>query len=123
MVSAGKNGTVYLVNRDNMGGYNASKDPDIQSLTNIFPNTMGIEGGNFGSPVYWNSTVYFAPVAGAVQAFRLSNGLLSTSPTSQSSEIYNGRGGTLSVSQRIQQRDPLGTPDERSRPAGDPSCL
>ena len=69
MVSAGKNGTVYLVNRDNMGHYNASKDADIQSLTNIFPNTIGDEGGNFSSPVYFNGSVYFSPVGGPCPGF------------------------------------------------------
>jgi hypothetical protein len=105
MVGAGKNGTVYLVNRDSMGGYHATGDQIIQSLTNIFPNTMGVEGGNFSSPVYWNGWVYFAPIAGPVQAFKLTNGLLSTSPTSKTSESYDGtygnfvgRGGTMSIS-------------------------
>jgi fibronectin type 3 domain-containing protein len=98
MVSAGKNGTVYLVDRDHMGGFNANSDPDIQSLTNIFPNQLGIEGGNFSSPVYWNGWVYFAPVQGTVQAFKLTNGLLSTSATSQTSQTYAGRGGTMSIS-------------------------
>jgi hypothetical protein len=98
MVSAGKNGTVYLVNRDNMGHYNASTDQIIQELVNIFPNNLGIEGGNFGSPVYFNGRIYFGPVAGAVQAFSLTNGLLSTEPTSQSSEVYPQRGGTMAIS-------------------------
>ena len=98
MVSAGKDGTIYLVNRDNMGHYNASTDSDIQSLTDIFPNTIGDEGGNFSSPVYFNESVYFSPVGGPVQAFQLSNGLLSTAPTSESSETYNDRGGTMSIS-------------------------
>ena len=98
MVSAGKDGTVYLVNRDNMGHYNATTDADIQSLTDIFPNTIGDEGGNFSSPVYFNGSVYFSPVAGPVQAFQLTNGLLSTAPTSESSETYNSRGGTMSIS-------------------------
>ena len=98
MVSAGKNGTVYLVDRDNMGHYNSSTDQIVQELVNIFPNNMGIEGGNFSSPVYWSGSVYFAPVAGPVQAFKLTNGLLSTSPTSQTSQTYSGRGGTMSIS-------------------------
>ena len=109
MVSAGKNGTVYLVNRDNMGHYNATANQDIQDLTDIFPNNQGEEGGNFSSPVYFSngssSWVYFAPIDGPVQAFSLTNGLLSTSPTSQSSETYEGtqgnyvaRGGTMSIS-------------------------
>ena len=98
MVSAGKNGTVYLVDRDNMGHYNASSDQIVQSLVNIFPNNLGIEGGNFSSPVYWNGNVYFAPVAGPVQAFKLTNGLLSTSPTSKTTQTYDERGGTMSIS-------------------------
>ena len=98
MVSAGKNGTVYLVDRDNMGGYNFGSDQIVQSLTNIFPNNPRKDGGNFSSPVYWNGSVYFAPVAGPVQAFKLTNGLLSTSPTSQTSQTYKGRGGTMSIS-------------------------
>ena len=98
MVSAGKNGTVYLVDRDNMGGYNSGSDQIVQELMNIFPNNSGIDGGNFSSPVYWNGSVYFAPVDGPVQAFGLTNGLLTTSPTSQTSQTYGGRGGTMSIS-------------------------
>ena len=37
MVSAGKDGTIYLVNRDNMGHFNANNDQIVQSLPNIFP--------------------------------------------------------------------------------------
>jgi Concanavalin A-like lectin/glucanases superfamily/Fibronectin type III domain len=98
MLSAGKDGSVYLVDRDNMGHFNRNADQVVQELLNIFPNNSGIEGGNFSSPVYWNGRVYFAPVGGPVQAFSLTNGLLSTSPTSHSSETYNGRGGTMSIS-------------------------
>ena len=98
MVSAGKSGTIYLVNRDNMGHYNANTNQVIQSLPGIFPNTMGLNGGNFSSPVYFNENVYFSPIAGPVQAFQLTNGLLSTAPTSQSSEVYNARGGTMAIS-------------------------
>ena len=43
MVSAGKAGTVYLVDRDSMGGYNSSSDQIVQSLPNIFPNNLGID--------------------------------------------------------------------------------
>jgi hypothetical protein len=98
MVSAGKNGTIYLVNRDNMGHYNHNSDPDVQSVVNVFTNNLGQEGGNFSSPVYFNGNVYFSPVQATVQAFSLTNGLLSTKPTSQSSEVYAQRGGTMGIS-------------------------
>ena len=97
MVSAGKNGTIYLVNRDNMGHYSASADTDIQSLVNIFPNS-GQTGGNFSSPVYFDGYIYFASTSYNVTAFQLTNGLLSTAPTSESSEVYGYRGGTMSIS-------------------------
>ncbi len=98
MVSAGKNGTIYLVDRDNMGHFNSNTDQIVQSIVNIFRDVTGIEGGNFSSPVYFNGRVYFAPVGGNVQAFQLSSGLLSTTPTSRTSATYDGRGGTMSIS-------------------------
>ena len=40
-ISAGKNGTIYLVNRDNMGRYNACNDSQIvQTLVNTFPGNI-----------------------------------------------------------------------------------
>ena len=100
MISAGKDGTVYVVDRDNIGHFNSGANKVVQSLVNIFPNTQPdpTSGGNFSSPVYWNGSVYFAPVGGTAQAFKLANGLLSTSPTSQTPQVYGGRGGTMSIS-------------------------
>ena len=125
MVSAGKSGTIYLVNRDNMGHFNSNSDQIVQSLVNIFPtNNLGIEGGNFSSPIYFNGSVYFAPVQGAVQAFSLTNGLLSTAPTSQSSEIYDvARRNHGHFRQRQHQRDPLGSAKYRLVVAGYSPCL
>ena len=98
MVSAGKNGTIYLVDRDNMGHYHTNSDQIVESVVNIFTNNIGQEGGNFCSPVYFNGNVYFSPVQRTVQAFQLSNGILSTNSTSQSPETYGGRGGTMAIS-------------------------
>ncbi len=98
MVSAGKDGTICLVDRNNMGHFNSSSNDIVQSLLYIFPNSLQTDGGNFSSPVYYKGYVYFGPVANTVQAFQLSNGLLSTNATSQTSEIYDGRGGTMAVS-------------------------
>jgi hypothetical protein len=98
MVSAGKNGTIYLVDRDNMGHYHSNSDQIVQSLVNIFYNNSEDEGGNFSSPVYFNGSVYFAPVLNNLNAFQLSNGLLSTSPTSLSADTYSQRGGTMAIS-------------------------
>jgi chitodextrinase len=98
MLSAGKNGTIDLIDRDNMGQFNAGSDSQIvQTLPNIFP--FGTpEPGNYSAPVYFNGMVYFSPVADAVQAFSLTDGRLSTTATSRSSRIFSYPGGTLSLS-------------------------
>src|SRR6202041_3669153 len=71
-----------------MGQYNANNDNQIvQELVGALPNGDA-EVGNFSAPVYFNGYVYFAAVNDSLKAFQLSNGLLSTGPTSQSSAIY-----------------------------------
>ena len=50
MVSAGKQGTLYVVNRDNMGGFNSGFDQIVQEIPNAI-------GSLFGTPAYWQGTV------------------------------------------------------------------
>ena len=78
LVASGKQGTVYLLNRDNMGHYNAVSD--LQTLQE-FPSTVG---AMFSSPVYWNNTVYFSGDAHPISAYTLNNGILQTPPAAQS---------------------------------------
>jgi len=97
-VSAGKNGTIYVVNRDNLGHYNSSSDSQIiQSIINVFPNGSFITG-NFKAPMYWNSHLYYSADADYIKSFQVTNSRLSTSPTSQSSFIVNYPGATLGMS-------------------------
>jgi hypothetical protein len=97
-VSAGKNNTVYLVDRDNMGKYNGANDNQIvQSLVNVFP--FGTpEPGNYSAPVYFNGTVYFGPIRDNIQGFRLTNGLLSTTASDRSTDVFNYPGASLGIS-------------------------
>ncbi len=98
LISAGKDGTIYVVNRDNMGHYNPNNNNQIvQTLAGALPNGDQ-ESGNFSAPVYYNGYVYFAAVNDSLKAFQLINGLLSTGPTSVSSAIYPNRGGSFAVS-------------------------
>jgi len=98
LITAAKNGTIYVINRDNMGHYNASNDSQIvQSLVNALLNSDA-EHGNYSAPVFFNGYVYFAAVSDHLKAFQMINGLLSTAPTSQSSVIYPWRGGSFAIS-------------------------
>jgi hypothetical protein len=98
LVTAGKNGTIYVINRDNLGHYNPNNDNQVvQSLVGILPNGTS-ETGNYSAPVYFNGNVYYCAVADSIKVFQLSNGLLSTGPTSMSPEVYGFPGGAMSIS-------------------------
>ena len=81
LVVAGKTGTIYLVNRDNMGHYSSSGNNIIQTLTSAI-------GPEFGTAAYWNNTIYFAGRGDFVKGFPLSNGQIVTPPL-QSAKGYS----------------------------------
>jgi hypothetical protein len=94
LVECGKEGTVYLVDRDNMGGFNATTDQVVQELP-------GATGGIWGMPAYWNNTVYFGAQYDNLKAFSFNagnSGLLSTSAVSYSPESFAFPGPTPSIS-------------------------
>src|SRR5215469_4578332 len=93
MVSAGKGGTIYLVDRDNMGGFIANGND--QQIVQSIP---GAVGSLFGTPAYFQNTVYFLAVRDVLRAFSLSNGKLGTSPASQSSTAFGYPGATPVIS-------------------------
>jgi hypothetical protein len=93
LVAAGKEGRIYLVDRDNMGQFNAPGDTQI--VQSLAPKTVG---ANFYSPVYWNGIVYFSGTGDVVKAFSLQNGLVSTTPVMQASTTFTFPGGGMVLS-------------------------
>jgi len=97
-VTGGKNGTIYVVDRDNLGHYNPNNDNQIvQALVNILPGGT-FQTGNFKAPVYFNGRVYFSADKDNIKAFTVTNGLLSTTPSSQASLVPGYPGATLQIS-------------------------
>ena len=79
LVASGKQGFVYVLNRDNLGMYSANDSQVIQEFPLIPGETNNqVKDVQFGSPAYWNNTVYFSPDASPVLAFPVSGGLLGT---------------------------------------------
>ncbi|HYM78940.1 MAG TPA: PQQ-binding-like beta-propeller repeat protein [Candidatus Dormibacteraeota bacterium] len=54
LVTSGKDQDIYLINRDNLGGYNPI---DNSQIPQYLPTALG--GEFFGNPVYWNNTIFF----------------------------------------------------------------
>jgi len=90
-VGAGKDGNIYVVDRDNMGKFNATRNNIYQQLT-------GAIGSEFGAPSYFNNTVFYGGVSDRLKAFSIVSARLSTSPSSQSATVFAYPGATPSVS-------------------------
>jgi len=93
LVQMGKEGTIYLVDRDNMGKFCSScTNGDTQIVQEI----PGASTGIWGSPAYWNGSVYWGGGSEGgpdrVKAFSFNannSGQLSNSPTSVSSNMFD----------------------------------
>lgn len=89
LVSAGKQGTIYLLNRDNMGKFQAANDSQIvQSI----PGPYSL----FGTPAYYKNTVYMAAAGDSLRAYTLNNGQLSLAK--QSTSVFRWPGATAVIS-------------------------
>jgi len=89
LIASGKQGFVYVLNRDLMGAYEVNDSGVIQETTLIPGETSTtVTDAEFGGPAYWNNTVYFTPTNSPVMAFPLSGGLLGTPATTAAK--YNG---------------------------------
>jgi hypothetical protein len=95
-ISAGKEGKIYLIDRDNLGKFQPANDSQIvQSIPDALGTTP--DDRNFSSAVYWNGSVYFVGNNDAVKQFQFNNGLLSTTAVSKSSHLF-GYTGASSIS-------------------------
>jgi len=102
LVSGGKEGRLYLVNRDSMGHFCGSC---TTTDTNVVQSFM-ISTGFFCTPAFWQNALYFAgSFEGAHNGDKLkrllfdpSSGQFNPSPVSQSAFIFNFPGATPSIS-------------------------
>ena len=79
LVQLGKSGIVYVLNRENLGGYNPNNSTD--------PGQKASAGGLWGAPAYWNGNVYIWGQSDHLKSFGFTNGTFtSSSPTSVSAE-------------------------------------
>ena len=93
LVTGGKEGTLYVIDRDNMGQFSANANQDVQTLA-------GITTSIFNTPAWWNNNVYLGAGGKPLEAlgFNSTFGTLTATPTSVSSNVFQGRSGTPSIS-------------------------
>jgi hypothetical protein len=90
-VAADKEGKIFLVDRDNMGGFDSQKNDIVQTLKTSAQ-------GYFSTPAFWQQTIYYAGVNDSLCAYAVTNGKLSTSPISKTAFAFGPSGATPSIS-------------------------
>ncbi len=88
IVGAGKEGTIYLIDRNNMGKYGGS----------IVQGFGGAINGVWSSPAYFNHQIYYQGSGDVMKAFLITNGVIVTTPKSQSTTSYGAFGATPVIS-------------------------
>ncbi len=104
LVQMGKEGVIYLIDRDNMGHLQTNNCGGTNSQ--IVQTFVGSPSGFYGTPAFWQNSLYFAgsldsPGSGdylKMFSFKISTGIFATTAASQSSHYYNFPGASPSVS-------------------------
>lgn len=91
-VGAGKDQTIYVVDRDSMGKFNPQND------TALYQEITGAVSAVFSMPAYFNGTVYYGSANDTLKAFPVTNAKLATSAGVHSSNPFPYPGTTPSVS-------------------------
>ena len=93
LVEIGKEGIVYLIDRDNLGQFQAANNNQIVQSFNA--------SGLWGTPAFWQGGLYTAGAGDNLKLFPFtagSPGQFTTSPSSQSPEVFNFPDASPSIS-------------------------
>jgi hypothetical protein len=90
---SGKEGNIFLVDRDSMGQFQSLNDSQIvQEIAGAFPK------GIFSTPAYWNGNLYYVGNGDVITQFTWTNGLISSTPVAVGTSPYSFPGASPAVS-------------------------
>ena len=94
VIGGGKEGNLFLLNRDNMGKFKKF------NTTNQVVQTLAFGQSIFATAAFWNNSLYLAGVSGHLKAysFNTATGMFNTSAASQSPDSYGFPGASPAVS-------------------------
>ena len=110
LLGTDKDGEIYLIDRNNMGQFNGSYTNPNSQIVQWIPGQIGSISFNpsstslpyvantYSTPSYWQNRVYFCGVNDNCKSFALTNGLLSTTPTSRAPTAFGSPGAQPVVS-------------------------
>jgi hypothetical protein len=94
-VTGGKDGVLYIVNRDDMGGFNSTTNDNrqiVQELADTFTH------GFFAVPAFFDGTMYICANEDFLKGFQLNAGLFPSNPNLQTTMDFNFPGTSPAIS-------------------------
>ena len=91
-IGSGKDGNIYVVDRDNLGHFSATGDDIYQEIPN------GVGAGLFAAPATFDGNVYFGGEGTDLLAYRFVDGKLTATPTSRTADTFSYPGTSPSIS-------------------------
>lgn len=94
LAGAGKDGTLYLLDRDSLGHFNGTQDSQV---VQEIPNAIGTPW-NFLVPAWFNHTLYFQGNEDVLRGFPIAGAVINTNAAISSSVTFGGPGGVPAIS-------------------------
>jgi len=96
VIGGDKQGVLYVIDRDNMTGFNSNGD-QIQKVA-ITAGPACIICGLFSTPAFWEGKLYVVAIGDVLKQYMLANGVLSSLPARQASDMFGIPGASPVVS-------------------------
>ena len=93
-IASGKEGTIYVLDRDNMGQFCSTCTSTDEQIVQELSKATGLQPFSL---VYWNNIVYSAAAGSPIKAFSLNDGVLSPTPVMQSVIAAGGHSPVISA--------------------------
>ncbi|MEY4916530.1 MAG: hypothetical protein RL616_443, partial [Verrucomicrobiota bacterium] len=92
LAAGGKSGTIYLLDRDNLGHFNAAND------SQIVQSVIGATASIWSSPAYWNNRLFYQPANAAMKGFSISNASINATAFATAGASFGAYNGSPVVS-------------------------
>jgi hypothetical protein len=97
LIGGGKDGRVFIVNRDSMGGYQNGVSGGDNVIQTVQTGTQQFDN-IWGAPAFWNGTVFYHTEGDVLKAYSWSGGKISSKPIASANHVYFNHGASPSIS-------------------------
>jgi len=119
IIGGGKDGKVFVVNRDSMGSFSPTSNNVVQTVQTGVQQLDNI----FSTPAYWNGLLYVHCENDVLRAFSWDNGQLSGQPVATGQPVLQVHGATVSISSNGSNNGIVWEIDNSNHDNGGPAIL